>query len=72
VGNSAIQPYALSEIGVFPTGFPYGQLGSYIVNQRPTDKKNPEFVTTKELNVNIGLFNRITIDGSAYISDTKI
>jgi hypothetical protein len=24
------------------------------------------------LNVNIGLFNRITIDGSAYISDTKI
>jgi hypothetical protein len=39
VGNSSsIQPYATSEIGVFPTGFPYGQLGSYIINQRPTDK----------------------------------
>ncbi|MCK8141526.1 SusC/RagA family TonB-linked outer membrane protein [Flavobacterium sp. I-SCBP12n] len=74
VGNSSsIQPYAISEIGVFPTGFPYGQLGSYIVNQRPTDKNiKPEFVTTKELNLNIGLFNnRITIDGSAYISETK-
>ena len=74
VGNSSsIAPYATSDIGVFPTGFPYGQLGSYIVNQRPTDKKiKPEFVTTKEVNVNIGLFNnRITIDGSAYISDTK-
>ena len=74
VGNSSsIQPYATSEIGVFPTGFPYGQLGSYIINQRPTDKNiKPEFVTTKEVNLNIGLFNnRITIDGSAYISDTK-
>ena len=74
VGNSSsIQPYATSEIGVFPTGFPYGQLGSYISNQRPTDKNiKPEFVTTKEVNLNIGLFNnRITIDGSAYISDTK-
>ncbi|OAB27660.1 TonB-linked outer membrane protein, SusC/RagA family [Flavobacterium fryxellicola] len=74
VGNSSsIQPYATSEIGVFPTGFPYGQLGSYIINQRPTDKNiKPEFVTTKEVNINIGLFNnRITIDGSAYISDTK-
>ncbi|MFV8355303.1 SusC/RagA family TonB-linked outer membrane protein [Flavobacterium sp. XS1P32] len=74
VGNSsAIQPFALTEIGVFPTGFPYGQLGSYTINQRPTDKNiKPEFVTTKEVNVNIGLFNnRITLDGSAYISDTK-
>jgi hypothetical protein len=53
--------------------FHNGQLGSVYVNQRPTDKNiKPEFVTTKELNVNIGLFNRITIDGSAYISDTKI
>ncbi|MBB1192236.1 SusC/RagA family TonB-linked outer membrane protein [Flavobacterium sp. SOK18b] len=74
VGNSSsIQPYATSEIGVFPTGFPYGQLGSYIINQRPTDKNiRPEFVTTKEASVSVGLFNnRITIDGSAYISDTK-
>jgi TonB-linked SusC/RagA family outer membrane protein len=74
VGNSSsIQPYATSEIGVFPTGFPYGQLGSYIINQRPTDKNiRPEFVTTKEGNISIGLFNnRITIDGSAYISNTK-
>jgi outer membrane receptor protein involved in Fe transport len=73
VGNSSsIQPYATSEIGVFPTGFPYGQLGSYIINQRPTDKNiRPEFVTTKEEKY-IGLFNnRITIDGSAYISNTK-
>jgi hypothetical protein len=75
VGNSSsIQPYATSEIGVFPTGFPYGQLGSYIINQRPTDKNiRPEFVTTKEGNISIGLFNnRITIDGSAYIKHKRL
>jgi TonB-linked SusC/RagA family outer membrane protein len=74
VGNSSsVLPYATTEIGVFPTGFPYGQLGSYIVNQRPTDKNiRPEFVTTKELNLNLGFFNnRITLDGSVYVSDTK-
>jgi hypothetical protein len=61
-----------SEIGVFPTGFPYGQLGSYIINQRQRQNIRPEFVTTKEGNISIGLFNnRITIDGSAYISNTK-
>jgi hypothetical protein len=69
VGNSSsIQPYATSEIGVFPTGFPYGQLGSYIINQRPTDKNiRPEFVTTKEGNISIGLFNnRLSMDQHIY------
>ncbi len=74
VGNStSILPYAINDTGVFPTGFPYGQLSSYIVNQSPTDQKiKPEFVTTKEANLNLGFFNnRLTLDGSVYRSDTK-
>ena len=74
VGNSsAIGTYAINEIGVSPTGFPYGNLGSYIANQNPTDKNiKPEFVTTAEIDVNLGFFNnRITLDGSFYKAETK-
>ncbi|NRT10914.1 SusC/RagA family TonB-linked outer membrane protein [Flavobacterium sp. 14A] len=74
VGNSsAVGTYAINDIGVSPTGFPYGNLGSYIDNQRPTDKNiKPEFVTTTELNLSLGFFkNRITLDGSIYKAETK-
>ena len=74
VGNSsAVGTYAINEIGVSPTGFPYGNLGSYIANQNPTNKDiRPEFVTTAELDVNLGfLNNRITLDGSVYKAKTK-
>ena len=74
VGNSsAVGTYAINEIGVSPTGFPYGNLGSYITNQNPTDVNiRPEFVTTSELDVNLGfLNNRITLDGSFYKAETK-
>jgi TonB-linked SusC/RagA family outer membrane protein len=73
VGNSSqVGTYAINDIGVAPTGFPYGSLGSYIGNQRPTDKDiKPEFVTTMELDVNLGFFNnRVTLDGSIYRSET--
>nr|WP_315167266.1 SusC/RagA family TonB-linked outer membrane protein [uncultured Flavobacterium sp.] len=73
VGNaSSVGTYAINEIGVSPTGFPYGNLGSYIANQNPTDKNiKPEFVTTTELDVNLGFFNnRITLDGSIYKAET--
>ena len=73
VGNSsAVGTYAINEIGVSPTGFPYGNLGSYIANQNPTDKNiAPEFVTTTELDVSLGFFNnRITLDGSVYKAET--
>lgn len=73
VGNaSSVGTYAINEIGVSPTGFPYGNLGSYIANQNPTDKNiKPEFVTTTELDVNLGFFNnRITLDGSIYRAET--
>jgi TonB-linked SusC/RagA family outer membrane protein len=74
VGNtSSIGVYAINDRGVFPTGFPYGQLSSYILNGSPTDNAiRPEFVTSKEANINLGFFNnRITLDGSVYRSDTK-
>jgi TonB-linked SusC/RagA family outer membrane protein len=74
VGNSsAVGTYAINDIGVTPTGFPYGNLGSYIGNQRPTNKDiRPEFVTTAEIDLNLGfLNNRITLDGSFYRAATQ-
>ena len=74
IGNaSAVGTYAINNIGVSPTGFPYGNLGSYIANQRPTNKDiRPEFVTTTEVDLNLGFFNnRITLDGSVYRAETK-
>ncbi len=68
-------------VGIFSTnntariasGFPFGNLAGFQYNRNPTDPAvRPEFVTTKEANLSLGFFNdRITIDGSIYIADTK-
>lgn len=74
VGNSsAVAPYALDQIGVFPTGFPFGSISSYISNQRPTNLNiKPEQTSTYEVTANLGLFNdRVSIDASAYHTKTK-
>ncbi len=74
VGNaSAVAAYATDEIGVFPTGFPFGTLSSYISNQRQVNKNiNPEIATTFEVSAALGFFNdRITLDGSLYRTNTK-
>ena len=73
VGNAPINAYAVDQIGVFPTGFPFGPNSSYIANQTPTSEDiRPEKVYSKEASVNLGFFNdRITLSGSYSRSDTK-
>jgi len=72
VGNAALSPYALSQVGNVASGFPYGTTPSYILNTTVTNPDtNPEYVNTLDLNVVLGFFNdRITLEGSVYQSTT--
>lgn len=72
VGNSAIAPYVIDETGVFPTGYPFGNLSSYIQNISPTSTylKN-EFMSTIDINMMLGFFkNRVNVEGSVYQTET--
>ncbi|SDH58633.1 TonB-linked outer membrane protein, SusC/RagA family [Chryseobacterium taeanense] len=71
-GNSVIDAYAVDEVGVFPTGFPFGSLSSYIINRNPVSQDiKPEFNNSLEANLSLGfLKDRITFDGSVYQTKT--
>ncbi|WP_265129487.1 SusC/RagA family TonB-linked outer membrane protein [Chryseobacterium oranimense] len=71
-GNSILDAYAVDGIGVFPTGFPFGNLSSYIINRTPVSQDvKPEFNNTLEANLSLGFFkDRITFDGSVYQTKT--
>ena len=74
IGNSSsVATYATNDTGVVPAGFPFGTIVGYQLNRIPTEPGiKPEFVTTKEVGLNLGLFkDRVTIDASAYITNTK-
>ena len=74
IGNTTpVSPYATSISGVSAPGFPFGDLAGYQFNRAGVNKDiKAEFATTKEVNVNLGfLKDRITLDGSYYITDTK-
>jgi TonB-linked SusC/RagA family outer membrane protein len=73
VGNdSAVGIYGINQTAVTGIGYPFGN-NSYVQQTRPTFSDiKPEFVTTKEAFVNFGfLKDRVTLDLSYYISDTK-
>lgn len=55
------------------TGYPFGGLSSFVQPTTIYDSNiTPEFYTTKELTVNLGFFkDRLTLDGSFYITNTK-
>ncbi|WP_292010751.1 SusC/RagA family TonB-linked outer membrane protein [Chryseobacterium sp.] len=71
-GNSVVSPYAVDEVGAFPTGYPFGSLASYLYNPNGVSKDiKPEFNNTVEGNLSLGFFqDRITLDASAYQTDT--
>lgn len=74
VGNtSAILPYDTSNVGVAPSGYPFPGLPGYGINAAQTNRAiKPEFISTVDLNVQLGFLNdRITLEGSIYQSDTK-
>ena len=74
VGNTtAVGAYSTNNLAVIPAGFPYGDLAAYSYNSTPTDPNiKPEFVNTFEVGAQLGFFNdRITLEGSYYIANTK-
>jgi TonB-linked SusC/RagA family outer membrane protein len=73
VGNdSGVGIYAIDALGSLGLGSPFGGANSYVQQLQPTDQYiRPEFVTTKEAALNLGFFHdRVTLDGSYYITDT--
>lgn len=73
VGNvQTIPVYALDETGVFPTGYPFGDLASYLPRTASYSQDiTPEFIDSKEATLSLGFFkDRITFEGSVYRNDT--
>ncbi|WP_053971497.1 SusC/RagA family TonB-linked outer membrane protein [Mangrovimonas sp. ST2L15] len=71
VGNDGgIAAYETVPIFSQAANFPYGSLNSFLGDTTITDQYlEPEFVTSTEFNLNVGLFNdRVTFDGSYYFS----
>ena len=71
VGNDGgISAYATVPVFQQAANFPYGSLNSFVQDVSITDPLlEPEFVTSREFNMNLGFFNdRLTLDGSYYFS----
>lgn len=70
-GNAVISAYDNDEVGVFPTGYPLLN-SSFLLNKNPTNQFiKPEANKTLEGNIFLGfLKDRITIEGSAFQTDT--
>jgi len=74
VGNTtAVGAYQTNDLVVLASGFPFGSLGSLAYNAAPTDPNiRPEFVTTTEFGVQLGLFNdKINLEASYYVAKTS-
>ncbi len=74
VGNSAsIGWYDVNKTAEIVAGFPFNGVSSFRNGMIQTDPNiRPEFVTSNELNLDLGFFNnRIRFDGSIYLQDTK-
>lgn len=74
VGNSsAIGPYSINRTTELASGYPFNGVNSLQNSMAVTDPNiKPEFVTSKELNLELGFFNdRLSIDGSVFKQDTK-
>lgn len=64
--------YSIDQVGVSPTGFPYGDLSSYVINTNAVDPKiKPEIITNIEFGANFGFFkDRVTLDAQVYKTTT--
>lgn len=73
VGNAqTIGVFGLDRVGAFPTGYPFGDISSYLPTAQLYDvNTTPEFYYSKEANIQLGfLKDRITLEGSVYRNDT--
>ena len=74
VGNSStIGWYDTNRTAEIATGFPFNGVSSFRNGMIQTDPNiKPEFVTTSEVNLDLGFFNdRVKLGGSVYQQDTK-
>ncbi|SEV89236.1 TonB-linked outer membrane protein, SusC/RagA family [Chryseobacterium wanjuense] len=72
VGNvQTIGVYGLDRVGAFPTGYPFGDLSSYLpTTSYYSPDVQPEFFYSKEASLQLGFFNdRITFEGSVFRND---
>ncbi len=77
-GNVNVNVYSLQATysqpsGVATSGFPYASVGGYTANNTfPSGDLKPEFVYTKEVGLEFGLFkNRINFEGTYFTQDNK-
>ena len=72
-GVGPIGTYSTDQIGLMPTGFPFGDVSSYLIQRSAVDQNiTPEFNNTLEGNISLGfLKDRITVDASAYRTKTE-
>lgn len=73
VGSADIAPYQLYSTYAQPAGFPFGSLPGYTANDRAfTPSLKPEFVTSTEVGVEIGLNkNRINFEATYFMQDNS-
>lgn len=74
VGNeSLITAYSINQLGVLAIGYPFSGSNSYVQQLGQVNQNiNPEFMTTTEIGMSSAFFkDRITLDASYYVTDTK-
>lgn len=72
VGNSFLSEYQADQVGVIPTGYPFGNLSSYLpATSQVSPDINPEFTFSNEASLQLGFFkDRVTFEGSVYKTKT--
>ncbi|MBN9311918.1 MAG: SusC/RagA family TonB-linked outer membrane protein [Chryseobacterium sp. 39-10] len=72
-GFGPLDWYDINKTAELVSGFPFSGVNSYRNGMVQADENiTPEFITTKEINLDLGFFNdRVRIGGSIYEQDTK-
>ncbi len=71
VGQVSVAPYQLQNVFSPGGGFPFGgQAGFALGNQQNDPNLKPEFTTSREIGVEVGLFNRFNLEAVYYSTTT--
>ena len=72
-GNNTLNPYSLNNPYSQANGFPFGNLVGFLPGSTfPNPDIEPEFVTSYEAGIQLGLFNnRLNFEGAYVFSDSK-
>ena len=72
-GNNTLNPYSLNNPYSQVNGFPFGNLVGFLPGSTfPNPNIEPEFVTSYEAGIQLGLFNnRLNFEGAYVFSDSK-